>query len=506
MKKTLLLLGFIALKFFLQYILIDSGYDLQRDEYLHLDQGKHLAWGYQSVPPVTSWISFLIALLGNGIFWIKFFPALFGALTILVVWKTVEELNGGMMALVISASGILFSALLRINTLYQPNSLDILCWTSLFYLFIKYLKTDNPKWMYGCAAVFALGFLNKYNIAFLVIGLAPALLLTPQRKLFVKKELYLAALLGLVLIMPNLIWQYQNNFPVLYHMKQLTQLQLVHVDRFNFLKTQILFFIGSVPVILFALYALLTYKSFQRYKVFFWSIIFTLGVFLWFRAKDYYAIGLYPVYVAFGAVYLQHISQTGWKRWLVPVAFILPVLFFIPMYGVVFPNKTPEYIMQHQEKYRQLGMLRWEDGRDHNLPQDFADMLGWHELAQKVDRAYAEIGEPNKTLVLCDNYGQAGAINFYSKKGIEAVTFNADYIDWFDLSKEYAHVIRVKEREERNEEMRETSPYFEKSVIADSVTNTFAREFGTTIFSFRRAKINVNKRIIAEISEVKGNR
>ena len=110
MKKTLLLLGFIALKFFLQYILIDSGYDLQRDEYLHLDQGKHLAWGYQSVPPVTSWISFLIALLGNGIFWIKFFPALFGALTILVVWKTVEELNGGMMALVISASGILFSA------------------------------------------------------------------------------------------------------------------------------------------------------------------------------------------------------------------------------------------------------------------------------------------------------------------------------------------------------------------------------------------------------------
>ena len=360
--------------------------------------------------------------------------------------------------------------------------------------------------MYGCAAVFALGFLNKYNIAFLVIGLAPALLLTPQRKLFVKKELYLAALLGLVLIMPNLIWQYQNNFPVLYHMKQLTQLQLVHVDRFNFLKTQILFFIGSVPVILFALYALLTYKSFQRYKVFFWSIIFTLGVFLWFRAKDYYAIGLYPVYVAFGAVYLQHISQTGWKRWLVPVAFILPVLFFIPMYGVVFPNKTPEYIMQHQEKYRQLGMLRWEDGRDHNLPQDFADMLGWHELAQKVDRAYAEIGEPNKTLVLCDNYGQAGAINFYSKKGIEAVTFNADYIDWFDLSKEYAHVIRVKEREERNEEMRETSPYFEKSVIADSVTNTFAREFGTTIFSFRGAKINVNKRIIAEISEVKGNR
>lgn len=505
-KKTLLLLGFIALKFILQFILIDSGYDLHRDEYLHLDQGKHLAWGYLSVPPVTSWISALIILLGNGVFWVKFFPALFGALTLLVVWKTVEALNGGLPALLIAATGILFSALLRLNTLYQPNSLDVLCWTTLFYLFINYLNTEKPKWLYWAAVVFAIGFLNKYNVAFLVIGLVPALLLTRERKLFIKKELYLAALLGLLLILPNLTWQYQNDFPVLYHMKQLARLQLVNVDRFEFLKNQLLFFAGSVPIILVGLYALIMYKPFERYNVFFWSIFITLGVFLWFKAKDYYAIGLYPVYVALGAVYLQHLAQTGWKRLLTPIVIILPILFFIPMYNLAFPNKTPEYIMQHQDSYKQLGMLRWEDGRDHDLPQDFADMLGWHELAQKVDRAYEEIGEPEKTLVLCDNYGQAGAINFYSRKGIAAVTFNADYIDWFDLSKDYAHVIRVKEREERNTEMRETSPYFQKSMMADSITNSFAREFGTVIFSFQGAKINVNERIKEEIDEVKGHR
>ncbi len=38
-----------------------------------------------------------------------------------------------------------------------------------------------------------------------------------------------------------------------------------------------------------------------------------------------------------------------------------------------------------------------------------------------------------ETLVLCDNYGQAGAINYYTKTGIKATSFNADYIDWFDL-------------------------------------------------------------------------
>lgn len=39
-RKTVILTGFILLKFLLQYILISSGYDLHRDEYLHLDQAQ----------------------------------------------------------------------------------------------------------------------------------------------------------------------------------------------------------------------------------------------------------------------------------------------------------------------------------------------------------------------------------------------------------------------------------------------------------------------------------
>jgi len=92
-KKALILAGFIVLKFMLQYNLISPEYELQRDEYLHLDLGHHLAWGYLSVPPFTSWISRIIYLLGNSVFWVKFFPSLFGALTIIVVWKTIEELK-----------------------------------------------------------------------------------------------------------------------------------------------------------------------------------------------------------------------------------------------------------------------------------------------------------------------------------------------------------------------------------------------------------------------------
>src|SRR5690606_34917764 len=113
---------------------------------------------------------------------------------------------------------IVFSSLLRINMLYQPNSLDILCWTAFYYTIIEYITSEKTKWLYIAAIVFAFGFLNKYNILFLLIGLLPALLLSGQRKILAKKELYFAFSLGLILILPNILWQYNNQFPVVHHM------------------------------------------------------------------------------------------------------------------------------------------------------------------------------------------------------------------------------------------------------------------------------------------------
>lgn len=502
-KKTLILVGFIILKFVLQYVLLSPEYDLHRDEYLHLDQAHHLAWGYLSVPPVTSWFSYVIFLLGNSVFWIKFFPAFFGVLTLIIVWKTIEILKGNLYALILGATCIVFSSLLRINMLYQPNSLDILCWTAFYYVVILYITTEKAKWLYVAAVVFAFGFLNKYNIAFLLIGLLPALLLSGQRRILADKNLYFALILGLALILPNLLWQYNNQFPIVHHMKELAETQLVNVDRIGFLKEQILFFLGSLLVIISALYALLFYKPFSKYKFFFATIIFTLIVFLYFKAKAYYAIGLYPIYIAFGAVFLSNVLNTGWKRYLQPVFIIIPLLLFIPMYNLAFPNKSPEYVVNHSEKYKKLGMLRWEDGKDHALPQDFADMLGWKELALKTDSVYASLSNQKETLVLCDNYGQAGAINYYTKKRIKAVSFNADYVNWFNLDVQYKNLIRVKEYEENSNEFKETSPYFEFSSIAGEITNKYAREYKTTLFVFTGAKININKRIEQEIKEEK---
>lgn len=248
------------------------------------------------------------------------------------------------------------------------------------------------------------------------------------------------------------------------------------------------------------------YKPFRKYRPFFWTFFFTLIAFLYFKAKDYYAIGLYPIYISFGSVFLAHILNKGWKKYLQPIAIAIPVLIFIPIFDIAFPNKSPAYIIEHSSKYKELGLLRWEDGKDHLLPQDYADMLGWKELAKKVDSLYIKIPNPHQTLILCDNYGQAGAINYYTKEGIKAVSFSADYINWFNLDRQYINLIRVKNHKEKDNEYSETSPYFESAVLADSITNQYAREYKTMLFVFTTAKIDINEHIKNEIEEVKNDR
>ena len=502
-KKTTLLIVFIIVKFLLQFILVSPEYELQRDEFLHLDQAHHLAWGYTSIPPVTSWISYIILLLGNSLFWIRFFPALFGALTILVVWKAIEALKGNLFALTLGTTCVLFSALLRLNLLYQPNSLDTLCWTTFCFILIKYTSTENPKWFYWGMVVLSFGFLNKYNIVFLLVGILPALLLT-KPSIFKNRHFYFSIILFLLLISPNLLWQYSNHFPVYHHMQQLAKTQLVNVNRLDFLKDQLLFFTGSLLVIFAALYALLIYAQFKKYQFFFFTFCFTLIVFTYLKAKSYYAIGLHPIYIAFGAVYLETILISDWKKYLRPILIIIPVLCFIPMYKIMFPNKSPNYIINHSENYKKYGLLRWEDGKDHPLPQDYADMLGWKELAHKIDSIYTTLPASEQTLILCDNYGQAGAINYYTiNKNVTALSFNADYVNWFNLDKKYTNLIRIKNLENEDNELKETSPFFTKSHIAGAITNTFSREFGTTIFVFEKSRIDINTRIKKEIEAEK---
>lgn len=504
-KATFLLIMFFLLKILVQDILVSPVYELHRDEFLYLDQANHPAWGFRSVPPFTSWISWLILQLGNTFFWIRFFPALFGALTIVVVWKTIKSLGGNLFSCCLTSTALLFStSFLRLNMLFHANSVDIFCWTLTFYMIIRFVQTQKPKWIYWMALVFAMGFLNKYNIVFLFIGLLAALLLSPERRrLFSKIYFYKALLLALILISPNIIWQFKNNFPVFRHLEELSSEQLSHIHRLDFITEQVYFFLGSVFILLFAFISFFKHKPFQSYRFIFWTYLFTIIIFIGLRAKAYYAFGLYPMFFAFGAIYLSELTQKGKLYYLRYIAIGIILLTFVPLMKVTMPVYPPQHYIDAAKAHQPLSTHVWEDGQKNPLSQDFADMLGWKELAQKVDSVYLSTSNKDRILVFCDNYGQAGAINYYSKAGITAYSFNADYLDWFHIDNEIKTVIRIKEK--KHQDLSIEYALFNTITNAGKIENKYAREKGAWISVLTDPKMNIKQALHKEIQQLKGN-
>jgi len=199
-------------------------------------------------------------------------------------------------------------------------------------------------------------------------------------------------------------------------------------------------------------------------------------------------------------VYLEKLLAKRWLIYLRPIVILIPIVIMMPIFKFVLPVLSPDKIAENTDSFERIGLLKWEDGKNHALPQDFADMLGWSELVGIVDI--------ENTLIHCDNYGQAGAINFYSnQKFTQAVSMNADYINWYPLDNmEIKNVILVKENTDLDVNREKEMPLFDQIITIREIRNKYAREHGTKVYLLKGAKQSINEILKEEIEERKNKR
>ena len=164
-------------------------------------------------------------------------------------------------------------------------------------------------------------------------------------------------------------------------------------------------------------------------------------------------------------------------------------------------------MLENQHRYQRIGMLRWEDGTDHQLPQDFADMLGWKELAATIDSICSEFPTLDHTLILCDNYGQAGAINYYTQnKKVVAHSYHADYINWLPFDRKITNVVLVKSSGDGDKNREKETPLFDTVYLAGKRVNQYAREDIISIYLLKGAKVDINQIIKDETDPIKNRK
>jgi 4-amino-4-deoxy-L-arabinose transferase-like glycosyltransferase len=476
-----------VIKFALPFFLQHPVYELHRDEFLYLEQGHHLAWGYMEVPPMLSWLAWLTHILGDGFFWVKFWPSFFGALTLIITCRMVVEMGGNLFAVFIAALGIIFTGYLRMNFLFHANFLEVFWWSFSAYFILRYINSKQIKYLYWIGFAFGFGWMSKNSVAFFILGFAVALLLTQYRSLFLNKHLYGACLLAFIIALPNLLWQYNHNWPLIHHMDELRETQLKFINPVDFLSGQVFMFFPAFFIWMIGLIWLFT-GSGKQYRILAWVYLTVIILLVLSSGKNYYSAGVYPMLFAAGAVALQQWTRVRviWIRW-VTVSVILFLSWVV--LPIALPLWEPEKAaaFYKEKNVGKTGVLKWEDQQEHSLPQDFADYLGWKEMTQKAEAFYQSLpaAERDSTVIYCRHYGQAGALKYYGKDQKfkdNIISDNGSFLHWIPENLSFKHLLFIGRRMPDNDD--EVFQHFEKVTVIDSVTYKHSRQLGDKIIFF----------------------
>ena len=481
-----LLYAFALIKFLLPYWVQHAAYEPHRDEFLYLAEAHHMAWGYLEVPPVMSVLAWMTNLMGGSLFWIRFWPSLFGALTYLLAGRLILHMGGKRFALLLGFLPFVCGYLMHVFFIFQPNFLEAFFWTGMAYGLIRYVQTEEPKGLYVMGVSLGLGLMSKYSVLFFFGSLMLGLAFTPERKVFLKGHFYLALLTALVVFLPNGIWQGIHGFPVLHHRKELQKQQLDNVSRYGFLRDQLVFNFPGLVVWGTGLWWLIRSRDGKPYRFVAWAVLLVLAFLTAAQGKSYYAMGAYPILFAFGGLalatwlegrnYIGKIALTGFiiVTGIIVDAVSLPFLAPVPL--AAFYARHP--------LYRQLGFLRWEDQANHALPQDFADMLGWKELTEKTGRVYLSLDSADRKDAVLDggNYGESGALDYYGGAFHlpPSMGHGASYLLWTPLDF-YEHEAFILTTDDRGEINSDFIRSFRSAVLEDSIVTPLAREHGSYI-------------------------
>jgi len=422
-----------------------SPYGFQRDEFLYMAMGRHLQLWRMDFPPFIAILSEVQRfLIGDSMVAIRFASAVAAGLLVLMAALIARAMGGGKVAQLFAAIAVATSPVfIRTGVLFQPVVLDQLWWTLALYALARLgaesTKNDGlstrPRWWIVLGVACGLGLLTKFSILFFGAALVVALVIAPQRRVMLTRWPWIAAAIAIVLGSPSIVGQLRLGFPVVGQMRTLESSQLMHVSFTSFVLGQL--YIG--PAILLAVAGmayLLSAASMRRFRVIGWTCAGAFALLLVLHGKAYYISPIYPALFAAGAVGLERWSDARAGAWNTALRVVILVVLVgnaiaaLPLELPIFSREYTAWFVSHSGL---APAARTNQGFQLKLPQDYADMLGWPEEVAAVAHVYDSLPAEKRAQVVlgADNYGEAGALEFYGPRyGLPSVISGAGSY-WF---------------------------------------------------------------------------
>ena len=414
------------------------GYGYFRDELYYLANGEHLGWGYVEHPPLIGLIAWLVrATLGTSLAAIRLLPALAGAATVWLAGAMARELGGRRFGQALAAATVALTPVyLSVFSILSMNAFDVLCWSLGWWLLIRILHGAQPRAWLLLGAVMGIGLENKISLLLLGAGVLMGLLLARRWNVLRSRWPWFGGALAMLLLVPYLAWQQSTGWPLLEFMDHARRLKNAPMSPLAFVREQVVLAnVLALPVWVAGLGFLLRARETRAVRPLGWAYLGMLAMLLVAgHAKPYYLAPAYTVLLAAGAVAIERWTDRrrggAALRALVAGLAVAGGVLFAPLAKPLLPEGTfvryaaALHLQPGSEERQQLG----------RLPQFFADMHGWPELAAEVGRVYAALPGTDRTAacIFGQNYGQAGAIDLFGPPlGLpKAISGHNSYFLW----------------------------------------------------------------------------
>ena len=395
------------------HLAVAGRYDFFRDELYFIACGRHPAFGYADQPPLVPLLAAATQLFGERLWLLRAVAAVgaFGA--VFFACKLAELFEAGAIGVALAGVAAATAPMyLGLATTLNTSSFEPLAVAAVSYFLGRAVVKEDPGAFVHAGLVCGLALEAKYELPLFLAPLLLALLLTGRARSLWSKAALQGALLAAAIALPSLVWQAAHGLPFLELMRAGAAGKNKVVPAGEFLLNQVL-----VMNPLYALLAMIgVVASFASARLRQWRFLglgfaLTLLLMLALHAKDYYFAPAYGPAFALGAAALD-----GWIRrtWVKLLPLVPALAYSIVSAPMAMPILDPPALAAYMRALHQAP----ESGENldqSDIPQDFADMLGWRELARSVAAAVRTLPpeDQQRAVILGRNYGESGALDFY---------------------------------------------------------------------------------------------
>jgi hypothetical protein len=406
-----LVLGLVSL---MLHVLANGHYGIFRDELYFIVCGQRPDWGYVDQPAIVPLLAAgSHAIFGDFVLGFRLLPALVMSVTVALTSEFTHSLGGNRFAQWLAGICVLLAPVFLIQgVLFSTDLFQALTWLALSWVLVRLDQTDDERWWLAFGAVAGFSLNTKYLVAFYLAALAVGLLATPRRRSLSKPWIYLGMLITAVMVAPNVLWQQAHGWPFLELGKAASGGKNIEMSPLTFFLQQILL-IGPLATLVWlcGLWAGLSRPKYPVARAFpiAWLIVF--GVFDATHGKTYYPSGIYPTLLAFGALRIEEWFKNALARGAMLTGVVTLGCLAAPL---TLPILPVDVFLRYQKA---IGFTPSAGERQvlGVLPQYYADMFGWREMAEQIAGVYRTLPPEDRAHAVFygENYGEAAAIDVF---------------------------------------------------------------------------------------------